>query len=51
MFVIAGSYDVIVLFNNNYQSGQNVPHEEASRLAVESAIKYHHTMKVQNSEV
>lgn len=39
------------MFNNNYQSGQNVPPEEASRLAVESAIKYHQTMKVQNSEV
>lgn len=42
---------VIAVFNNNYQSGQNVPPEEASRLAVESAIKYHRTIKVQNSEV
>lgn len=39
------------MFNNNYQSGQNVPPEEAARLAVESAIKYHRTIKVQNSEV
>lgn len=37
--------------NNNYQSGQNVPLEEASQLAVESAIKYHRTIKMENSEV
>ena len=37
--------------NNNYQSGQNISPEEASRLAVESAIKYHRTIKMQNSEV
>lgn len=32
-------------------TGQNVPLEEASRLAVESAIKYHQTIKLQNAEV
>lgn len=42
---------VIAMFNNNHQSGQDVPPEEAARLAVESAIKYHRTIKVQNSEV
>lgn len=39
--------------NNNqiYFLGQNVPPEEASRLAVESAIKYHQTIKTGNAEV
>lgn len=37
--------------NIQYQSGQDVPPEEASRLAVESAIKYHRMIKVKNSEV